>query len=140
MPKHELDKLFDRLDSLTVGFSPLFKEFQYAVTGYPPHNIIKTTDNVYILELAVAGFKRDEIKIEELKGVVTITGTKDNGFSEDKVDNYQFRGIGQRSFTKSVRLAEYIKVVDAKLEDGLLSITLMRDEPEADKPKLISIY
>jgi len=139
MPKDGFDKLYDRLDSLTVGFSPIFREFQYAVTGYPPHNIVQGYDNNYVLELAVAGFKREEIAIEELKGVLTITGTKTDKTSEYQ-GNYQFRGIGQRSFTKSIRLAEYIKVVDAKLADGLLSINLQKNEPEADKPKVINIF
>lgn len=138
MAKHEFDRLFDRLDSLTVGFGPLFRSFETATSGYPPHNIVKFTDNSYMLELAVAGFKKDEISIEELNGELVIKGNKNVG-EKELSDQYQYRGIGQRSFDKRFKLAEYIEPSGAVLEDGLLSIILVKNEPEAAKPKLISI-
>lgn len=139
MPKHEFDKLFDQLESSLVGFGPTFRRFQTIASGYPPHNIIRNTENVFILEMAVAGFKKHEISIEVLNGDLTVKGIKDTGFTEDRADLYQYRGIGQRSFSKTVKLAEYIEVTNATLEDGILSITLMRNEPETEKPKLIAI-
>jgi molecular chaperone IbpA len=139
MPKNDFDRLFDQLESSLLGFGPTFRRFQTIATGYPPHNIVKKGDNVSILEMAVAGFKKHEISIEVLNGELTIRGNKDNTLSEDTTNLYQYRGIGQRSFSKTFKLAEYIEIVDASLEDGMLSITLMLNEPEAEKPKLIAI-
>ncbi len=141
MSKHEFDRLFDRLDALTVGFGPMFRDFQYETAGYPPHNIVKNSDNVYILELALAGFKKHQISMELLEGVLTVKGTKDNGLADEgrPEDEYQFRGIGNRAFEKKFKLAEFMEVVDARLADGLLSITLMRNVPEAAKPTVFAI-
>jgi molecular chaperone IbpA len=143
MPKHDFDSLFNQLESSLVGFGPTFRRFQSIATGYPPHNIIKNGENAFILEMAVAGFKKSEITIELLNGEITVKGVKSSTTGDlpefGVVDSYQYRGIGQRSFSKSFKIAEYIEVVDARLEDGMLSITLIRNEPEAEKPKLIAI-
>jgi molecular chaperone IbpA len=138
MSKHDFDRLFDRLDALTVGFGPMFRDFQFETAGYPPHNIVRHSDNLFILELAVAGFKKHQLSIELLDNVLTVKGTKEN-FSEDPADTYQHRGIGNRAFEKKFKLAEFIEVVDVQLADGLLSITVMRNEPESAKPKVFEI-
>lgn len=136
MSKTDFDRLFNQLDSLSVGFAPLFRDFHSRVTAtYPPHNIVKTTDNVFILELAVAGFKKHEISVKEHQGELTITGSKDTSESEE----YQYRGIGMRNFEKKFKLAEFMEIVDARLEDGMLSVTMMRNVPEEEQPKLITI-
>lgn len=139
MTKHDFDRIFDRLDSLSVGFGPMFRSFQNVTAGYPPHNIVKTSENSYILELAVAGFKKEEISIEELNGQVTIRGSKKNSSTPDSEEFYQYRGIGQRSFDKTFTLAEYIKISGADLEDGILTISFVKNEPAVEKPKLIPI-
>lgn len=141
MSRTDFSRLFDQLDALSIGFGPVFRDFQQFTTNYPPHNIVKhaNSDNIFILEIAVAGFGKHEIEATEHQGVLTVKGIKDNGFEEDHQDVYQFRGIGKRSFEKKFKLAEFIKVADARLADGLLSITLMRDVPEEAKPKSITI-
>lgn len=139
MSRNDFDSLFNRLDAITVGFGPMFREFQFETAGYPPHNIVNNADSTFILELAVSGFKKHQLTVEVLGKVLTICGSKDNGFGEDKQDTYQHRGIGNRAFEKKFKLAEYIEIIDVKLADGLLSVTLMRNEPEAPKPTVFAI-
>lgn len=135
MPKSDFDRLFDKLEALTVGFGPVFREFRYENSNYPPHNIVKVSDDEFYLELAVAGFKKTEVTMEEHQGQLTIRGTK----SVDEGQEYQFRGIASRSFTKSFRIAEYFEVKDATLEDGILVVRFVKNVPEESKPKLIAI-
>ncbi len=135
MPKTDFDRIFDQFDAISVGFAPFFRNLQSITPNYPPHNIIKMTDNVYILEIAVAGFKKQGVTIQEHQGELTVTGKR---LVEDD-ENYQYRGLGKRDFEKKFKLAEFIEVVDAQMADGLLSITLMRNVPEENQPKLIAI-
>ncbi len=139
MSRNDFDSLFNRLDALTVGFGPVFREFQYETSGYPPHNIVKNSDSVFILEIAVAGFKKHQLTVESNDSVLVIKGKRDNEFKEDNIDSYQFRGIGNRNFEKKFKLAEHLEIADVRLADGLLSITLMKNEPEAAKPKVYEI-
>ena len=134
MSRNDFDRFFNQLDSLTVGFGPLFRDFQLNTNHYPPHNIVAISDNEFSLELAVAGFKKAEITMQEHQGLLTIKGSKNTDTPE-----YQYRGIANRSFEKSFRIAEYFKVVDASLEDGILSVRFEKEVPEQDKPKLIAI-
>lgn len=135
MARTDLSRLFDQLESFSVGFGPVFRDFQAPSVNYPPHNIVKISDNEFYLELAVAGFKRDEIAMETHEGLLTIRG--------DKVSNpdseYQYRGIASRSFSKSFRIAEYFEVSEARLEDGILTVRFIKNVPEEAKPKLIAI-
>ena len=135
MARNEITRLFDQLESMSVGFGPLFKDFTAPTSTYPPHNIVSIDDNTFIIELAIAGFKKEEISLEEFQGRVTVKGVKE----ETEGDNYVYRGIAKRSFSRTFRVAEYFKVTSAVQEDGLLSITFVKDVPEASKPKLIAI-
>lgn len=135
MSRSDFDRLFDKLEALTVGFGPVFREFRYETSNYPPHNIVKVNDNEFYLELAVAGFKKDEISMEEHQGQLTVRGDK---AVQDGAE-YQFRGIAARSFSKSFRIAEYFEVNEAKLEDGILTVHFVKNVPEEAKPKLIAI-
>jgi molecular chaperone IbpA len=135
MSRSDIDRLFDRLESLSVGFGPLFRDFKFETSGYPPHNIVKVDDSEFYIELAVAGFKKSEISIEEHQGVLTISGNKTLDPSQD----YQFRGIASRDFSKTFRIAEYYEVADATLEDGILRVKFLKNVPEEVKPKLIAI-
>lgn len=135
MSRNDFSRLFNHLEALTVGFGPVFRDFQTASPNYPPHNIIQLSDTEYLLELAVAGFKKGEVTLEEHQGVLTITGNK---FTENGSE-YQHRGIASRNFAKSFRVAEYYEVTDARLEDGILSIKFTKNVPEEAKPKLIAI-
>ena len=105
------------------------------VTTFPPHNIIKTDEHKYIVELAVAGFSRDEIDIEVQENTLTIKGEK-----VDKTElNYLHRGIGTRSFTKSIAISDTIAVKGAEYKDGILRIGLENIIPEHRKPRKVAI-
>lgn len=135
MSRNDLDRFFDQLESLSVGFAPVFREFRSNTTTYPPHNIVKISDDEFNIELAIAGFKKDEVSLEEHQGLLTIRGDK----STENDNQYQFRGIANRSFSKSFRIAEFYEVKSAKLEDGILTIGFVKNIPEEAKPKLIAI-
>lgn len=132
-----LNNLHDLHQSL-VGFDRFFDLFDNIVTEkstYPHHNIIKTGDNTYAVELAVAGFGEEDITIEKEKNVLHIKGVK---LSEDTRD-YLHRGIANRSFHKSLTLADTIEVKNAVMENGMLVISLENIIPEEKQAKKIPI-
>ena len=135
MSRNDLDRFFDQLESLTVGFGPVFRDFRSQHASYPPHNIVRLSDDEFYIELAVAGFKKTEITMEEHQGLLTIKGDKET----NPENEYQFRGIANRSFSKSFRIAEYFEVSGAVLEDGILKVNFVKNVPEEAKPKLIAI-
>jgi molecular chaperone IbpA len=127
----------------SVGFDRLFDMLENSNTGqaqdnYPPFDLIKVGDNDYRLELAVAGFKPDEIDIIAQQNVLLVTGRKKDE-AEDEATNYVYRGIATRSFERRFALADHIQVRGADLRDGLLSIEFVREIPEAMKPRKINI-
>jgi molecular chaperone IbpA len=127
----------------TVGFDRLFDMLENDRTAqsqenYPPFDLIKIGDNEFRIELAVAGFKRDEIDITAQQNVVIVKGEKNDG-REDKRSEYIYRGIATRSFERRFALADYIQVRGADLKDGVLAIQLVREIPEALKPKKINV-
>jgi len=105
-------------------------------TGYPPYNIEVVEENNYTITIAVAGFKEAELDIQVENGVLTVRGKKD-----DVKDSKSFlhQGIATRSFERKFNLADHIEVVNADLQDGLLTIFLVKEVPEAMKPKTVSI-
>src|SRR5210317_1617601 len=127
----------------SVGFDKLVNEFfnepQFInnSTGYPPYNISKTEDDVYDITLAVAGFKKADIDIALEDGTLKISGNS-SALDSDGVE-YLHKGIAERNFVRTFKLAEYVEVKDAKLEDGLLRIKLFRNVPDALKPQKITI-
>jgi molecular chaperone IbpA len=123
------DRLFDMLENNSVG---------QAQENYPPFDLIKKGDNDYCIQLAVAGFKPDEIDITAQQNVLIVSGRK-NEESDQKGDNYIYRGIATRSFERRFALADHIQVRGADMKDGLLAIELVRESPEAMKPKKINI-
>ena len=127
----------------TVGFDRLFDMLENSSVGqgqenYPPFDLIRKGENDYCIELAVAGFKPDEIDITAQQNVLIVSGRK-NEESEEKDSNYIYRGIATRSFERRFALADHIQVRGADMKDGLLSIDLVREIPEAMKPKKINI-
>src|SRR5688500_18195915 len=127
----------------TVGFDRLFDMLENSGLGqgqenYPPFDLIKSGDNDYRIELAVAGFKPDEIDITAQQNVLIVTGRKAEE-SESQGSDYIYRGIANRSFERRFALADHIQVRGADLKDGLLAIELVREIPEAMKPKKINI-
>lgn len=104
-------------------------------TNYPPYNIIRKSDDSYIVELAIAGFSRDDITISVKEGVLTVEGNKDSVVENE----YLYRGIGNRKFSRSFILADYMEVEQAEIVDGILRIECQRHIPESMKPRLIEI-
>ena len=126
----------------TVGFDRMFSlldqvsGFEGGTAGYPPYNIERTGDHEYRIEIAVAGFKPDELSIEVKEAVLTVTGRK---AANDGERRFVHRGLAERNFERRFQLAEYVLVTEANLADGLLSISLKRELPEALKPRRIEI-
>ena len=127
----------------TVGFDRLFDMLENNAAGqnqenYPPFDLIKTGDNDYRIQLAVAGFKPEEIDITAQQNVLIVTGKKGDEI-EEKGTEFVYRGIAARSFERRFGLADHIQVKGADLKDGLLLIDLVREIPEAMKPRKIGI-
>ena len=124
----------------TIGFDRLFDLLENSSIAqggenYPPFDLLQVDENHYRINLAVAGFSRDEIDITAQQNQLIVTGKK----NDDDKAAYVHRGIANRSFERRFGLADHIKVTDADLRDGLLSIDLVREIPEAMKPRKISI-
>lgn len=124
------DRLFDMLENSSFG--------QNQQENYPPFDLIKEGDNQFRIELAVAGFRPDEIDITAQQNVLIVSGRK-NEESEQRDSDYVYRGIANRSFDRRFALADHIQVRGADLKDGLLSIELVREIPEAMKPRKIEV-
>ena len=133
---------FSPLYRSTVGFDRLASLLDAASSdttqpGYPPYNIERTGDTSYRITMAVAGFSEEEISIEAHQNKLTIIGKQGN--DEDENTRYLHRGIATRSFQRQFDLADHVEVKAAALENGLLHVDLVREIPEAMKPKQISI-
>ena len=144
-----LPSLFDNFNQLTpyaVGFDRVFDQLNRYVdnnvtsTGFPPYNIRKEGDYNYVIELALAGFGKEDIEVEVADSPLTIRSTK-KPLNEDVASNDDtvYRGISYRKFDRKFTLAEDVVVNDAKLANGMLILELERVVPEAKKPRLIDI-
>jgi molecular chaperone IbpA len=127
----------------TVGFDRLFDMLENSAgaqtqENFPPFDLIRKGENDYCIELAVAGFKREELDITAQQNVLIVTGRKSDESGEEQSD-YIYRGIATRSFERRFALADHIQGRGADMKDGLLSIELKREIPEAMKPKKIDI-
>ena len=128
----------------TVGFDRLFSMFDQvggvegSAPSYPPYNIARTGENDYRISVAVAGFTDADLSIETKENRLTIRGEKQN-YDEEKTGDVLYQGIAARSFERSFELADYVKVKGASLENGLLHVDLVREIPEAMKPRAIPI-
>ena len=125
----------------TVGFDRLFDYLESASRAeqdnYPPFDIEKLGDDIYRITIAVAGFKRDEIDIVAHQNMLTVTGRRSEQRGRD--GSYLHMGIANRAFERRFELADFVQVTGADLADGLLTIELAREIPEAMKPRKISI-
>jgi molecular chaperone IbpA len=126
---------FDRLANLLESASRATSQD----TGYPPYNIETTGENAYRIEIAVAGFASDELNIEVKENLLTVTGRKTANDDAATQKTYLHRGLAERDFERRFQLADYVVVTDANLVNGLLSISLKRELPEALKPRRIEI-
>jgi molecular chaperone IbpA len=136
---------FSPLFRSTVGFDRLARMIdsslhlgEQTAQSYPPYNILKTGENAYRIVMAVAGFALHEIDITAKDQAIIIHGKKQDQPTPKDVQ-YLHRGIAERSFERRFQLADHIKVESASLEHGLLSIELVREIPEAMKPRKIEI-
>lgn len=134
---------FKDLDKFFVGFDDQFNRMQKLhddltknIPNYPPYNIRKTGDNTYTIEMAVAGFGQSEIDIEIDGGKLIVRG---NVNTENEANDYIFKGIAARAFTRSFAIDDQIEVKDAELFNGMLKIALERLVPEEKKPKKVAV-
>ena len=133
-----------------VDFSPLFRSmigfdrlssalenaYRSEPGGYPPYNVEISGENDYRITMAVAGFSQDDLGLEVKENILTVSGSRSE---DDKERKFLYRGIANRGFERKFQLADYVRVVDARLENGLLHVELRREIPEAMKPRKIDI-
>ena len=132
-----------RINTYSIGFDRMFDSLmgQHPMTSnYPPYNIVKHSDDKYTIEIAIAGFSKDDIAVETKENTLTVQ-SKDSGVDKTEVDTteYLHRGISARSFKKAFTIADDVVVNGADMKDGLLFIDLERIIPEEKKPRMIKI-
>ena len=139
--------IFNNLRPITVGFDDMFDHFEHMMDdsffrgtlgNFPPYNIVKTGENTYDVELALAGFNKKDIEIEYKENVLTVKSKKQEE-TKDEDGNIIHRGISKRMFSKSFTIANDVEVKGAELKDGLLKVSMERIIPEHKKAKLIDI-
>lgn len=132
---------FAPLYRATVGFDQIADMMDRVLSNdvsqssYPPYNIEKTGDDGYRISIAVAGFSEDDLAVEVKENALHVSAKR----AEDKTRTYLHRGIGTRAFDRRFTLADHVRVVGASHENGMLNIDLMREVPEALKPRQIEI-
>ena len=140
--------IFNNLRPLTVGFDNVFDQLEYmmedrffekgTVANFPPYNIVKTGENTYDVELALAGFNRKDIEVEYKENNLTVKSKKQDE-ETDPDGNMIHRGISKRMFSRSFTVANDVEVKGAELKDGLLKVSLERIIPDHKKAKTIEI-
>ncbi|ELI6438934.1 Hsp20 family protein [Aeromonas salmonicida] len=130
---------FSSLYRSAIGFDRLANLIESAASngnaGYPPYNIEQLSDNDYRISMAVAGFTQEELELSFQENLLTVKGSK----QAESDRNYLYQGIAERGFERRFQLADYVRVKGADLKNGLLHIELMREVPEAMKPRKIEI-
>ena len=145
MTKHL--SIFNNLRPYTVGFDDWFDHFEHMMddsffrgnSNFPPYNIVKTGEHTYDVELALAGFSKDDIIVEYKENVLTVKSKKQEETKDEDGNTIQHRGISKRMFSKSFTIANDVEVKGAELKDGLLKVSMERIIPEHKKAKLIDI-
>ena len=143
--------IFNKLRPVSVGFDSIFDHFENtwdddffnlpsAANNYPPYNIVKSGNNKYDVEVALAGFNKKDINVNVGDGMLTIESKKEDKISdEDENGEVLHKGISQRYFKRSFSVADDVEVKGAKLENGLLRVSMERKIPEARKLKTIDV-
>ena len=141
--------IFNNLRPITVGFDNMFDHFEHMMDdsffrgtmgNFPPYNIVKTGENTYDVELALAGFSKNDIEVEYKENMLTVKSKKQEKQEEtDEDGNVIHRGISKRMFSKSFTIANDVEVKGAELKDGLLKVSMERIIPEHKKAKTIEI-
>ena len=139
--------IFNNLRPLTVGFDNVFDQLEYMMedrffeksgNNFPPYNIVKTGENTYDVELALAGFNKKDIEVEYKENLLTVKSKKQEE-TKDEDGNIIHRGISKRMFSKSFTIANDVEVKGAELKDGLLKVSMERIIPDHKKAKTIEI-
>jgi len=133
---HDLINL-NKFLTKSIGFEDVFNRFfelQDFNGGHPFYNIKRIKDDKYVLEMALAGYKKSEVKVDVTDGVLSIKGN-----TGKEADEYVHRGISKRSFAKQLQLSEYVECKGAKLEDGMLKVDLEYNPPANKRPKTIEV-
>ncbi len=130
-------------DKFFVGYEPMLKRFEEAqstlakvIPNYPPYNIVKVDENKYVIEMAVAGFGKHNLDLEFQDGTLVISG---NSALNDEDNEYLYKGIADRSFTRKFSLADTVEIKGADLVNGMLKVWLENIIPDSKKPKKIDI-
>ena len=150
MTNNKALSIFNQLRPVTVGFDNVFDHFERmfeddffrlpTTSNFPPYNIVKTGTNTYDVELAVAGFGKDDIEVQYEDNMLTVKSKKsDKSEEKDEDGNVIHRGISKRYFSKAFTIADDVKVNGAELKDGLLTIACERILPDHKKKRLIEI-
>lgn len=135
--------LFPNIDRWALGFDPVFDTLKQLAeqksSSYPPYNITKFGEGKFMVQVALAGFRKEDIAIKVQDRVLTVSSEFEEPEEESLYGEVIHHGIAQRHFTQTFALAEYVEVADAKMEDGILTINLVTNLPEEKKPKVINI-
>ena len=138
--------IFNSLRPLSVGFDDMFDQFESMLgnggvvqSNYPPYNIRKAGKDKYAIEVAVAGFNKNDVEVEYEDNLLTVKTKQVKSTEKKDGEEIIHRGISQRSFARSITIADDVKVGDAELKDGLLTISCEKIVPEAKKKRLIEI-
>jgi molecular chaperone IbpA len=132
----------DALNRALIGFDTMFdtmeRRFANSLSNnYPPHNILKTGENTYEIQIAVTGFEKNEISVTVENNVLVIKGESQT--TDYPAEQYLYRGLATRDFAREFPLAEHIEVSGAEIKNGMLIVKLVRNIPESAKPKVIDI-
>ena len=148
MTKNQLS-IFNQLRPITVGFDNVFDHFErmfnddffnVPTVNYPPYNIVKTGANTYNVEVALAGFSRDDVSVEFAEGILTIKSKDRTDSDKPHADgDIIHKGISKRYFSKSFTVSDDVEIKGAELKDGLLTVSLERIVPESKKARVIDI-
>ena len=133
---HDLINL-NKFLTKSIGFEDIFHRFfelEDFNAGYPFYNIKRIKDDKYVLEMALAGYKKSEVKVEVADGVLSLKGE-----ARDEKEDFVHKGIARRAFAKQLQLSDYVECKGARLEEGMLKVDLEYNPPEDKKPKLIEI-
>ena len=133
----------DALNRALIGFDQMFdqmeRRFANSVSNnYPPHNVLRTSENQYEIHMAVTGFDKSEISVQVEQNVLTVTGTSVTP-NESAEIVYLHRGLATRDFAKEFPLAEHMEVTGAEIKNGMLVVKLIRNIPESEKARIIDV-
>ena len=134
--------IFNQLRPLSIGFDDVFDHFErmfdsdISAINYPPYNIVKTGPEKYNVEVALAGYGKDDISVDFAEGLLTIKSVKDD---KDEKDGILHKGIAKRHFSRTFTIADDVEIKDAELKDGLLKVFLNRIVPEGKEARQIKI-